>query len=111
MTTTYLITGANRGLGLEFVRQIVASEPASRVIAAARNPSGADELQQLIKQNEGRIETLKLDVSDKQSIDAAAEQASKLSFAKDGIDIVSSKGLRRGGWWAGRLEGKLTEAR
>jgi len=61
-TTTYLVTGANRGLGLGLVRQILAREPSSRVIAAAREPAEADALLKLAKDNEGRVETLKLDL-------------------------------------------------
>jgi len=86
--TTYLITGANRGLGLEYVRQIVAHEPDSRVIAAARNPDGAAELQKLIAAHPGKIEALQLDVSDQASIAAAAERAASLEFAKGGIDVL-----------------------
>lgn len=42
---TVLITGANRGLGLEFARQYAAK--GWNVIASCRNPEAADELQQL----------------------------------------------------------------
>ena len=91
--TTYLITGANRGLGLGFVQHILATEPNSRVVAAARNPAGSEDLQKLVSEHKGRIETLKLDVSDKASIEAAAEQAGKLELVKGGIDIVSRAGL------------------
>lgn len=65
--TTYLITGASRGLGLEFARQLLAASPENRVIAAARNPSSATELSALIAANPGRIESIKLDVSDEKS--------------------------------------------
>src|SRR3982751_6634612 len=51
---TVLITGANRGLGLEFARQY--STEGWRVIATARDPTQADELQQL----KVRIEPLDL---------------------------------------------------
>ncbi|WP_019215773.1 SDR family NAD(P)-dependent oxidoreductase [Legionella tunisiensis] len=43
-----LITGANRGLGLEFVKQL--SELDSHIFAACRFPEQADELQQLAAQ-------------------------------------------------------------
>jgi NAD(P)-dependent dehydrogenase (short-subunit alcohol dehydrogenase family) len=39
MTTTYLVTGASRGLGAEFVRQLRAVD--HQVIAAVRNPEKA----------------------------------------------------------------------
>lgn len=39
---TVLITGANRGLGLEMVRQLVeCDKPAKRVFACCRDPKGA----------------------------------------------------------------------
>lgn len=42
---TVLVTGANRGIGLEFARQYAAA--GWRVIAAVRNPAKADDLQAL----------------------------------------------------------------
>ncbi|CDZ77698.1 C signal [Legionella massiliensis] len=62
---TILITGANRGLGLEFTRQLC--EQNMRVIATCREPAKAELLQQLAKANEG-LSILELDVSDDQSI-------------------------------------------
>lgn len=61
---TYLITGANRGLGLEFVRQLKAR--GERVIATARNPDNATELRSLLDKAD-RIEPL--DVADRGSAD------------------------------------------
>jgi len=61
---TVLITGANRGLGLEFARQYAAD--GWNVIATARNPDGADELESL------SVEALALDVADAASVDALA---------------------------------------
>jgi len=61
---TVLITGANRGLGLEFARQYAAD--GWNVIATARNPDGADELESL------PVETLALDVADPASVAALA---------------------------------------
>ena len=41
--STVLITGANRGLGFEFVRQLASSEPKiDHIIATCRNPGEAD---------------------------------------------------------------------
>ena len=44
-TGTVLVTGANRGLGLEFARQYAAD--GWRVIACCRNPKDAPELKKV----------------------------------------------------------------
>lgn len=45
MSRTYVVTGANRGIGLELARQL--SKRGDRVIATARHPEGAVELRTL----------------------------------------------------------------
>lgn len=60
MTKTVLITGANRGLGLEFVRQY--AEEGAFVMACCRHPDQAAELQDLQKIH-SNIELHSLDVS------------------------------------------------
>jgi NAD(P)-dependent dehydrogenase (short-subunit alcohol dehydrogenase family) len=80
---TYVITGASRGLGLEFVKQLSSTD--STIFALARNPSDAKDLQKLVKQNKN-IHTLRLDATDEASIKAAAEEVSKL--APGGVDIL-----------------------
>ena len=57
--TTVLVTGANRGLGLEFVRQYAAR--GADVIATCRDPVAATELQALAGP---RVSVLPLDVND-----------------------------------------------
>lgn len=59
---TVLITGANRGLGLEFARQYAAD--GWTVIGTARSPDRADDLKAL------DVQVLQLDVTDQASIDA-----------------------------------------
>lgn len=66
-----LITGANRGLGLEFVRQYEAK--GWRVLAACRAPERADALQVLAAENSD-IELLSLDVTKESDINALAER-------------------------------------
>ena len=66
---TTLITGANRGIGLEFCRQFAAD--GWRILACCRNPAQAAELQQLAARFEG-IEVLELDVTDYAAVDALA---------------------------------------
>jgi NAD(P)-dependent dehydrogenase (short-subunit alcohol dehydrogenase family) len=60
-----LVTGANRGLGLEFVRQCLAR--GDRVVAACRHPGKASALNQLAGSNPGRLRVLPLDVTDPKS--------------------------------------------
>ncbi|MDP9198136.1 MAG: SDR family NAD(P)-dependent oxidoreductase, partial [Pseudomonadota bacterium] len=68
---TVLVTGANRGLGLEFVRQY--AEDGWQVHAACRAPDSARELKQLESRSAGRIRVLALDVLDASSVKAAAQ--------------------------------------
>jgi NAD(P)-dependent dehydrogenase (short-subunit alcohol dehydrogenase family) len=68
-TPTVLITGANRGLGLEFVRQYGAR--GWKVIATARDPVAAKELQVLAADHDN-ITVEQLDVTDFAQIDALA---------------------------------------
>lgn len=60
-----LVTGANRGLGLEFVRQLLAR--GDRVVAGCRHPGKASALNQLAGLNPGRLWVLPLDVADPKS--------------------------------------------
>jgi NAD(P)-dependent dehydrogenase (short-subunit alcohol dehydrogenase family) len=69
---TVLITGAGRGLGLEFVRQYAAD--GWSVLATARDPAGRTELEALTKAAAGRLRVFVLDVLDHASIDALAAQ-------------------------------------
>ena len=64
---TAFITGANRGIGLEFVKQLAAR--GDRVYAACRTPAKADELSKL----DGDIEIVACDVVDPKSVKAAAK--------------------------------------
>ena len=66
---TVLITGANRGIGLEFARQYLADD--WRVIACCRDPDQADELRAL-SDDAGRLQIERLDVTDHAQIDALA---------------------------------------
>ena len=64
--TTILITGANRGLGLEFVRQY--AKEGARLHAACRRPEKAKELLELANANPGRIVVHTLDAASDASV-------------------------------------------
>ena len=68
---TILITGANRGLGLEFARQYLAE--GWDVIAACRNPGAARALSSLERQSQGASRIIEMDVADGASVKRAAE--------------------------------------
>jgi len=67
-----LITGANRGLGLEFTRQYLAD--GWQVFATCRDPASANELQRLTQKAGGKLAIVAMDVTDAKSVRAAATQ-------------------------------------
>lgn len=67
-----LITGANRGLGLEFARQYTAK--GWRVFACCRKPESADELASIRGESEGLTTIHALDVADHSQIAALAKE-------------------------------------
>lgn len=94
--STVLITGANRGLGLEFARQYVAD--GWDVIACCRDPDGADALKDLGV----RVEAL--DVADEASVEALAER-----LAGEPIDLLVNNAGTAGGR-RGRVFGQVDKA-
>jgi len=67
-----LITGANRGLGLEFARQYLAER--WQVYAACRYPDSASELRRLADASDDKLQMLALDVTDPVNVKAAATE-------------------------------------
>jgi NAD(P)-dependent dehydrogenase (short-subunit alcohol dehydrogenase family) len=75
---TTLITGANRGLGLEFARQYAAD--GWQVCAACRNPKSASELHRLADARGHSLQILALDVTKPASVNAAAAKLDGLAI-------------------------------
>ena len=67
---TVLITGANRGIGLEFARQYLAER--WRVFAACREPESANELETAGRGAGKALTVVKMDVTDAESVRGAA---------------------------------------
>jgi NAD(P)-dependent dehydrogenase (short-subunit alcohol dehydrogenase family) len=80
MTYQVLITGANRGIGLEFTQQY--AQDGWNVLACCRDPQHAGTLQALAK-SYANIRILLLDVADFAQIDALA-----LQLKNDKIDVL-----------------------
>jgi NAD(P)-dependent dehydrogenase (short-subunit alcohol dehydrogenase family) len=79
---TVLITGGNRGIGLEFVNQYAAK--GWNVIATARSPKKAEDLQAMVAEND-RIVIEQLDVTDHTRIEWLAD-----TYKDQPIDILLS---------------------
>jgi len=76
-----VVTGANRGIGLEFVRQLLAR--GDRVYAACRAPGRALKLTALAGAHPGRLHVLPLDLGKERSIAECAREVAALTPALD----------------------------
>ncbi|KAL1718630.1 hypothetical protein EV715DRAFT_200593 [Schizophyllum commune] len=70
--TVYLVSGANRGIGLALVTAL-AARPDTIVFAGARNPASATELSKLAAAHPGKVHAISLVSADKENSLAAAE--------------------------------------
>lgn len=96
--TTVLVTGANRGLGIEFVRQYAAR--GWRIIATCREPASAEALNALAA-GSGSVVVEQLDVADHPSVDRLAAK-----YQGQPIDILlNNAGI--GGGMEKQMFGKL----
>ncbi len=88
-----LVTGANRGLGVEFVRQYLERE--EDVAAGCRTPDEADALHELRDRHSDNLLILRLDVVQKRSREAAHNRVGK---RLGGLDVlINNAGIRSGG--------------
>ncbi|PCH39153.1 NAD(P)-binding protein [Wolfiporia cocos MD-104 SS10] len=89
---TWLITGANRGIGLELTRQLLASAaPTHTVIAACRTPDAASDLHALQHDTSGAVKgavhVVALDVSSEASIRACVPAVQAI-LGERGLDYL-----------------------
>ncbi|XP_037332784.1 C-signal-like [Pungitius pungitius] len=85
-----LITGANRGLGLEMVKQMVeGSRDVKKLFACCRDPDGprAEALQTLAKKHPDVIVVVRLDATDLSSIKQCAQQVCSV-VGKGGLNLL-----------------------
>jgi NAD(P)-dependent dehydrogenase (short-subunit alcohol dehydrogenase family) len=97
-----LVTGANRGLGLEFVHQLLAR--GARVIAACRQPGRALKLTELAAAHPGHLSVLPLDLNKERSITGLAHEAAMLTDKLDAL--INNAGVLVSGERFGELAAK-----
>jgi NAD(P)-dependent dehydrogenase (short-subunit alcohol dehydrogenase family) len=78
-----IVTGANRGLGLEFVHQLLARD--WRVVAGCRKPGQALKLTGYAGAHPGRLHVLPLDVASERSITGFARET---ALVTDRVDLL-----------------------
>ena len=96
MSKTVLITGANKGLGLETARQL-ARDHGFTVYLACRDESRGQEAEQLLKSEGLDARFVQLDVTDAASIEAAAAQIEALDVLINNAGIMLEHDFKVGG--------------
>ncbi|KAI0628099.1 NAD-P-binding protein [Trametes polyzona] len=90
--TTWLVTGASRGIGFEIVRQLLQS-PNNLVIAACRSPEKASALNALKDSAKGTLHLIQFDVTDWDSIRAAPKAIAPI-LGDRGLDyLINNAGI------------------
>lgn len=103
-----LVTGANRGIGLECVRQLLAR--GDRVVATARNPGRAAALNQLAGEHPGRLHVLPLDVTDPRAIAEVERELSLLGADFERLDVlINCAGVLHSGERFGSVDARNLE--
>ena len=102
-----LVTGANRGLGLEFVRQLLAT--GAHVVATCRQPGKATALNALAGEHPGRLHVLPLDVANPKSIAELARELPLLDAALSLDLLVNCAGVLHSGERFGSLDPAVVE--
>ena len=90
MTDRILITGANRGIGLELTRQAAAG--GHHVTAACRTPEAAAALNALAAESGGRITVIGMEVRDEDSVRAAAAHVGGLDLVVCNAGTLNARG-------------------
>ena len=113
MRRNCLVTGANRGIGLEFVRQLLAR--GEHVVAACRHPGKATALNGLAGEHPGRLHVLPLDVAEPKSrANLLHELPLVLGDGDDGAPgrldlLINNAGVLHSGERFGHVEQALLE--
>ncbi|XP_050962523.1 C-factor-like [Labeo rohita] len=85
-----LITGANRGLGLEIVKQLSENSfPKQHIFATCRDPDGpkSEALRELVKKHPSVITIIRLDANDPSSVKESAKKVGSL-LGNNGLNLL-----------------------
>uniref|UniRef100_A0A2L2XY92 C-factor n=2 Tax=Parasteatoda tepidariorum TaxID=114398 RepID=A0A2L2XY92_PARTP len=87
------VTGANRGIGLEFVKQLVKlPEPPSVIFASCRDPTKAEELKKISESNSS-VKIIQMDIKDHDKFPQIRQQLEQ-EISKDGLNLlINNAGL------------------
>lgn len=103
--TQYLVTGANRGIGLEFVNQLLAR--GDRVVATCRQAARAKQLKQLSERFAGYLKILRLDIANPRSIVELVGEIEELELHID--VLINNAGVLSKGEVFGEVEASALE--
>jgi len=85
-----LITGANRGIGLEMTRQALAR--GDSVTAACRTPDAADDLAALATAHDGRLAVIAMEAREEDSVRSAAAACGPLDLIVANAGTLNARG-------------------
>ena len=87
-----LITGCNRGIGLELVKQYL--KCADHVFATCRDPAKAEELNAVAAASQGKVHVHKLDVTDYSAFDSI-KNVVEATVGENGLNLlINNAGFR-----------------
>ena len=90
MSINYLITGANRGIGLALTAEVLRNK--EKVISLCRESSDSDELVSLQNANPSLVELCKADVTDEKDLINASKNIEHLDVLVCNAGIMGARG-------------------
>ena len=90
MVRSVLITGTNRGIGLEFVRQFLQDKSSffDHIIAICRDSTNANDLNELKQKHPKQLHIIELDVANFEQYKAVAETVEEIVGKESGLNLL-----------------------
>jgi NAD(P)-dependent dehydrogenase (short-subunit alcohol dehydrogenase family) len=83
-----LITGCNRGIGLELIKQwLKLANPPTHLIGTYRDPASSEELLTLTKDNSDRLKVLQFDVAKRETYKDFIKHVTDIVGAENGLNL------------------------